>query len=438
MRVVLVLMDGLADRRWPVLGGKTPLEAAHTPNLDKLAASGLTGLMYPVGRGYAPSSEMAHFAIFGYPMELYPGRGVFEARGHGLDANKEDVVIHALFTSVVEENGGVKVVERPTPIDDEKGRRMLEDVGEIEAEGLSVRAVYTGKNQGIIFVKGGGAREITDSDPYYLEKPVSMVRPVNKAADRDAAERTAKALTRFLEHTYRILDTHPINAERRAAGKRPANFLITKWPGRKRDLPTFKERNGYNAASVCSYPLYRGLVKELGMSYFDAPNNPDPKEDLAARLVLAEKALEEGYDFIHVHSKATDDAGHEKDPELKKRVIEGLDEACARLFEPPFSSDDCLVIVTGDHATPSGTDLLHSGDPVPILMVGRNAWADGVKEFGETACLTGGLGQMTGFDFMPTVLNLTDRIRYMGSTLTPDETAYEPRDLPAFKLRGTD
>lgn len=432
----MVLLDGLADRRWPELGGKTPLEAAKTPNLDRLAARGLTGLMHPLGRGLAPSSEIAHFALFGYSMDEYPGRGVFEAVGHGLEVEDEDVLIHALLASVSKNGSRLILSERPVVADDGECREIVESVGEFESDGLGLKTIFTGNSQGILYVKGGGAREITDSDPYYLKRPVSKILPLNKAGDRAAAEKTARAVTRYLEHIHRVMEAHPLNEERRAMGRSPVNFLLTKWSGKRKKIAPFAVKNGFSAASVCSYPVYRGLVSELGMDLYDAPHLDHPGEDLRNRFKIAEKALDRGMEFIHIHSKAPDDAGHEKDPSLKMGVIEKLDEACGYLFESDVLSDETLVAVTGDHATPSGTELLHSGDPVPILTVGKNTWPDSVREFGETACVAGGLGQMTGYDFMPTILNLTDRVRYLGSSLTPDETLYEPREIPPFELQG--
>lgn len=439
-RVVLILMDGLADRRWPALGGKTPLEAAQTPNLDKLASSGLTGLMHPLGRGLAPSSELAHFALFGYPLDAYPGRGVFEALGNDLPVDDGDVVLHGICASVVRDGSRLKLVERIVSAPDDVCRELVGSIGTFVYEGLEIKAVFTRNSQAIIYIQGGAAKEITDSDPYYVGRPVSAVLPVKISGSRmdiddiETARRTARALSGFLIQTYRALDNHPINEQRRAAGVNPINFLLTKWPGMKRSLKTFKEQNGFEAASVCSYPVYRGLVKSLGMRVIDIPYGDEPGDDLLERLRAAERALDEGMDFVHVHTKAPDDAGHEKDPVLKKEVIEKIDKACGYLFDSRLIADDVLLVVTADHATPSGTDLIHSGDPVPLLMVGESAWRDSVGQFGETACVSGGLGQLTGFDFMPTILNYSNRIRYLGSTLTPEPTIYEPQEVEPLEL----
>ncbi|MHB0976978.1 MAG: alkaline phosphatase family protein [Candidatus Aquicultorales bacterium] len=433
-KVVLVLMDGLADRRWPLLGGKTPLEAAETPNLDKLAARGLTGLIHPLGRGRAPSSELAHFALFGYALDEYPGRGVFEAAGHGIELKDSDVALHALFASVEREGDRLIVTERPSKASDEECRALLEACGGYESDGLKARAVITSNRQAMLIVEGGAEPYLTDTDPYYLDRPVSTALPVTTAEDLDAAGKTALLINGYLAHVFRIMDGHPINGVRRRKGLKPANFLLTKWPGRKRELQSFKERNGFNAASICSYPLYRGLAQELGMAAMDVPKSQSVREDMSARLEAAGQALTEGFDFVHLHVKATDDAGHEKDPELKKRVIEEIDEAMGTIESSHLSDLEVLLVVTGDHATPSGTDLLHSGDPVPLVMVGESAWPDGVTSFGETACLAGGFGQITGYDFMPTVLNLSDRVRYLGSSLTPRPTPYEPKSVVPFRL----
>lgn len=432
MRVLLVIFDGLADRRWPVLGGRTPLEAANTPNMDKLAEAGLTGLMHPLGRGLAPSSELAHFALFGYPLDLYPGRGVFEALGHGLELEEGDVAVHLLLSSVERANGLLLVKERPVIAPDETCEELMKAIPELEFEGLKLKSLFTKSSQGMLLIKGGASKDITDSDPYYLERPVSSVQPVQSRGDIQIAEKTARAVSAFLTSAYQAMDGHPINERRRMSGERPINFALTKWAGKFGPIPSFEEIAGFKAVSICSYPLYKGLARFLGMTVIDVCKSADPKEDLLKRLKAAERAFAEGFEFLHVHSKAPDDAGHEKDPMKKKAVLENLDMALGYLFESSLINDDNLIVLTGDHATPSGTRLLHSGDPVPILMVGKNAWGDGVSSFGESACLFGGLGQFSGLDLMPTLLNFTDRIRYLGASLTPKPALYEPKRLPPF------
>ncbi len=434
MRALLIILDGLADRKWPDLGGKTPLEAAKTPNMDRLAAAGATGLMHPLGRGVAPSSELSHFALFGYPLDLYPGRGVFEALGHGLALEEGDVAVHLLLSSVERTGDLLLVKERPSVAPDDVCKELLSAVPEMAIEGLDLKPCFTKSSQGILLIRGGASKNVTDSDPYYLEKPVSAVRPVEALSDLRAAEATARAISAFLISAHAAMDEHPINDLRRSRGDRPVNFALTKWAGKYAPVRSFEENGGFKAASVCSYPLYKGLARFLGMAVIDVAKSTDPGEDLLMRLKAAEKAFDEGYEFVHVHSKAPDDAGHEKKPLLKKSVLERLDAALEYIFDSSLIDDDNLIVLTGDHATPSGTQLLHSGDPVPLLAVGKNAWPDGVSSFGESACASGYLGQFKGSDLLPMILNFTDRIRYMGATLTPKPTLYEPKKLPPLKL----
>ena len=171
------------------------------------------------------------------------------------------------------------------------------------------------------------------------------------------------------------------------------------------------------------------------MNWIGTKYLPDWRDDLVNRLKLAEKALDDGYEFIHVHTKGPDEAAHKKDPALKRDVISSLDEGLGYLFESSLISDDNLIIITGDHGTPSGTRLLHSGEPVPLLMLGRYTYADDVKVFSEKSCVYGSLGRIEGKEMMPMVLNQLDRIKYMSAKLQPFNGIYWPKRLNEFELQ---
>jgi len=437
-RILLVILDGLADRPWPQLDCATPLEAAATPNLDALASAGLTGLMHPLGRGKAPGSELAHWVLFGYPAEDFPGRGLFEARGEGLDVADDDVVFRFLLSAVQPmPDGTMRVVERRPRLPEDGARDLAETVAHFEHSGVSFEAVYTSVGQGILYARpapGELSPEVTDGDPFDDARLVPRVRPLADAREPKRAARLAGAVDAYMRWAHANLRAAPGNIESELGGAPPTNFLLLKWAGKRRAVQPFERLTGLRGATVSWGFLYRGLAAELGLDHLGERYLEDPADDLAKRLRTAAGLLRDGYGFVHVHTKAPDVAGHTKNPAHKRDVIAKLDEALGLLREHDFLPDDTLVCVTGDHGTPSGTALIHSGDPVPLLLFGEGAYADRVSAFGERACVDGGLGQFEGRDLMPMMLDRVGLTRYLGGRLTPEATLAWPREWEPFRL----
>jgi 2,3-bisphosphoglycerate-independent phosphoglycerate mutase len=440
MAVILLILDGIADRPWPVLGGLTPLQAADTPNLDRLAASGQTGLLHSLGRGMAPGSELAHFVLFGYPRELYPGRALFEAAGEGMPVGEDEVVFRGLFSTVDRRDDGSLVARiRRTEIDDASCRELSAAIGPFRHDGIAVEFTYNSDHQGIVTLRSdtSGIRpsaDVTDSDPYVPGRHVIRPEPLEDATDPHGARHTASALVAWLGHVYRTLDAHPVNVARRERGEAPANFLLVKWSACPVDLKPFTETCGMRGASVSSGVTYKGISKVLGIDWYGCDYLPDWTEDLRARIALARRAVDEGHEFVHIHTKAPDVAGHTKDPARKRDVIAALDAALPALWDEGLLTDDNLVIVTGDHGTPSGTELVHSGDAVPIAMVGAGTLVDDVSAFDELACASGSLGHLEGRDLMPEILNRIARIKYMSAKLTPGGGIFWPEQTEPLRV----
>ena len=440
MAVILLILDGIADRPWPALGGLTPLQAAHTPNLDRFAAAGQTGLLHSLGRGMAPGSELAHFVLFGYPRELYPGRAVFEAAGEGLHVAADEVVFRGLFATVERmDDGSLRAITRRTEIDDDACRELTAAITPFTWDGITIEFVYNSMHQGIVYVRGSAgvepSEDVTDSDPYVPGDHVIRPQPLDGALDPFGAVHTAAALEAWLAHVYATLDAHPVNAARRARGEEPANFLLVKWSARFRPMRRFEDQNGLVGASVSSGVTYKGIAEVLGMRWYGCEYLPDTTEDLRARIALAAQSVSDGCEFVHVHTKAPDVAGHTKDPMIKRDVIEALDAAVPALWDEGLVTPENLVIVTGDHGTPSGTVLVHSGDAVPLAMVGAATFADDVTAFDERSCAAGSLGHLEGRDVMPEALNRIARIKYMSAKLTPGGGIYWPVHTEPFRVR---
>ncbi len=415
MRSLLVLLlDGLGDRAHRAHGGRTANEAAHTPHLDALAARGSTGLLFPLGPGRAPSSEVAHWAILGYPPSEFPGRAVFEARGHGHAPGVDEVLAHAALRTTEVRDGALWATGRARPGDAGDARTLWQSIPRRTIDGLELelRPLAPEVGEGVLVVTGGAHDAVTDSDPFFRDRhPILRPRPLVPEAGA-----TARAAELWSRATLRALARHPANAARRRRERPPLSAVTLKWWGRPRETPTFRARHGLDGVLIAGSPFLAGLAATIGLRFVRCSEGDDPAAALRDRLELAGKALDEGATFAFCHLKATDEAGHGKDPAVKRSTIEALDGVLEHLGDR-FA--DAVVCVTGDHATPTSPEVIHSGDPVPFLLAGPGVRADRVERFGELHCADGLLGRLRGADVMPVLLNAADRPLFLGSRPTP-------------------
>lgn len=397
--IVVVLLDGLGDRAHASLGGRTANEAAATPNLDVLAARGSTGVLYAIGPGRAPSSEVAHWSMFGYRPEEFPGRAVLEALGAGEEVDPADVLAFAALRPAEERDGALWLTGRPRRgDDDEEAGALLERCAGIEVDGLRFTLSHLGRGEAVLRISGGADERVTDTDAFFRDR-YPVLRPQAAAPE---AERTARAVDGW---TREVLS--------RLEGER-FNVVTLKWWGRARGAPTFEQRHGVSGSFVAASRFMHGLARAVGLDPLEAKETDDPTADLERRLALIRERLDAGETFVFSHLKATDEAGHTKDPAIKQRTIEALDAALGDL-----PTDSAIVCVTGDHATPAYPEVIHSGDPVPLVVAGPGVRADAVTEFGELPCAGGILGHLRGPDLMPVLLNAADRPLFLGSRPTP-------------------
>jgi 2,3-bisphosphoglycerate-independent phosphoglycerate mutase len=387
--IVLVLIDGLGDRAHEALGGRTASEAAATPNLDALAAGGSCGVLYGVGPGRAPSSEVAHWAMLGYRPDEFPGRAVFEALGRGQEVRAEHVFAYAALRPAERRADGWWLTGRPDPERDaELAAELVGRCDGIEIDGLSFSLEHVWRGESVLRIAGDADERVTDSDAFFRDRH-PMLRPRALVPD---AERTARACEEWSREVIRRLD-----------GER-FNVITLKWFGRPRELPSFRERHGIDGAFVAESAFLRGLGRCVGL------------EPVAAELdvSLVAERLDAGATFVYVHDKRVDEAGHTKDPRRKQSAVEEIDGLLAEL-----PTDRAIICVTGDHATPASPEVIHSGDPVPLVISGPGVRADPVTSFGELDCAAGMLGQLRGPDLMPVLLNAADRPLFLGSRPTP-------------------
>lgn len=433
-RCILILLDGLGDRSYPVLGDQTPLQAARTPNLDALAARGMNGLYHGDHWGIAFPSEQAHFALFGYTQSEFPGRGVLEAIGAGIEVPPEDVALLAHLISVSERDGTLVLEKDRPPAGPEEIAELARAVEKFEESGVRIRYLPTRHLDGILLLSGPVSTSITDSDPIREGKPLIEVSPLHSAATDPAAVTTARVLKNYLLWCFRTLASHPLNQERIENNRFPINAVATQRPGRYRTVDSFPARWGLKALSITSSLVYWGLGAFLGIDVHKVPDNPDGERDLEDRLRVA-MDFRDRYDFIHVHTKSPATAAHTKDPLKKVKAIEEIDRSLGGIMNILLQDPELLIVITSDHSTPCHGPLIHSGETVPIMMIGPGVRRDPVQRFDEINCAGGALGTIRGVEFMYLVLNFLDRAKLVGLMDTPYDQPYWPGPYLPFRTR---
>jgi 2,3-bisphosphoglycerate-independent phosphoglycerate mutase len=387
-KIVLVVMDGLGGLPMAP-GGPTELEAARTPNLDRLAAQGTVGLSIPVAPGITPGSGVGHLALFGYDPVAHPvGRGILEALGIGMEIGPGDVAVRGNFCTLA--GDGTVADRRAGRISTDECRRLVEKLRErVSVPGVELTLEPVRDYRMAVRFRGAGLGDrVNDTDP--LE---TGLRPVDPQGDDPASQRTARAAAELLRQVHGALrDEHP------------ANYLLLRGFSALPHFPSFADAYGLNAAALALYPTYRGLARLVGMTVLEAGTTID--EQMAAL-----KRHWGEHDFFFVHHKPTDSSGEDGDFSRKCAAIEALDAALPSILE--LAPD--VVCVTGDHSTPARMRA-HSFHPVPLLL-----WApasmrpDEVATFGERPCMRGGLGHLLAKDLMPVLLAHAHRLKKYGA-----------------------
>ncbi len=426
--IVLLVLDGLGDRGIPELGNLTPSESAATPNLDRVASTGMNGWHLPFGWGKAPTSELAHWAMFGFEEVRFPGRAVLEAHGAGIRLRQTDATLFAALRTSREDRGRLLITGRAERgSDDADAERLFHELDPV-LRGHGMRLVSLGgRGEALLSVDGAEFAHVTDSDPFF-ESFHPWLRPLPTTPD---ALPVAEQVTMALLHARQTLLASTVNARRIETGRPALDVLTTKWAGGPGRTPTFTEWHGIAGAAVTSSRLYRGIAVTLGMATADLPPIADLTVDMKRRLDSARDLIARGARFVHVHTKATDEAGHTKDPFAKRLVLEALDAGLAGLAD---LARDAVVAVTGDHATPSVNGVMHTGEPTPFVVTGPTVRPDPVDRFGEEHAAAGWLGQLAARDLMPLLASLANRPNLMGHRLTPHHSIVLPDEPQAMPL----
>ncbi len=416
-RLLYVCLDGLGDDPVPELDGRTPLEAAATPVLDRMAADGALGLVHTVGEDVAPESDIAVFAILGYdPRHEHPGRGVLEALGSGMEFRDGDLALRVNFAT----QGGGEILDRRVGRDlgSDEARALAAEVNErVRLPGATFELLATVEHRGALVIRseeGSLSANVANTDPAYrkegalgvaletFEPRVASAEPLD---DAEATRRASELVDRFTEDSARVLDVSEVNARRRAAGRLPANLILSRDAGdHVPRLVPIKERFGPAWGCFVEMPVERGIALVLGMDPVDAPTGGDRRARYAAWASLAAEALE-GYDALYVHIKGPDVPAHDGRALDKRAVIEDIDVAFFAEVVPRIDLRGTVVVVTADHST-SCVRKAHTADPVPLLVTGGGVPSDGARSFGEREARDGRLGTLRGVDILPSVVPL--------------------------------
>ena len=396
MKYIIILGDGMADEPLEKLGGKTPLQAANTPHIDKLARMGKTGMLDTIPPGMHPGSEIANLAVMGYNVpEVFEGRGVLEAASMGVELNEGDLALRCNLICV--ENNTIK--------NHSAGHISSEEAAELmtflnKKLGNEMIRFYPGVSYRNLLVIKGGNKEINCTPPHdVMGTPYKevMVKPETIEADK-----TARLINYLVMRSFFLLMDHPVNIKRIAEGKDPATCIWPWSPGNKPKMPTFMEMWGIERSAVISaVDLIQGIGVLAGMDVIlveGATGLYDTNYEGKARAAI--DALHD-HDLVYLHIEASDEAGHEGDAELKVKTIEYLDKRVVKTImeETSVMDEPVALAVLPDHPTPCAIRT-HTNDPIPFIIYKPGMAPDQVDVYDEFAPRAGGYGMLRGPQFM--------------------------------------
>jgi 2,3-bisphosphoglycerate-independent phosphoglycerate mutase len=412
MKGIILVMDGMGDRPLKELDYQTPLQAANTPNMDKMAERGITGIMDSIKPGIIPGSDTAHLSILGYdPYEVYTGRGPFEASGVGLDVIPGDIAFRCNF-STADENGIVtdrragRIREGTKDIVNVLNTMVIEDYEDIQIifkESTGHRAVLVLRGEGL-------SDKVSDADPKVEGKKPKMVEALD---DTKEAKKTADLLNKIVSKSYEMIKDHPVNLERIERNEPPANIIIPRGAGAVPKVESINDKYEVNSACIAETGLIMGIGKFAGMDIIemeDVTGGVDTNLDNIINTITDQVNNSE-HNFFLINIDGADEAGHDGNAIQKKEFIEKVDKVVmSKLLE----LKDVIIFLTADHSTPVSV-MNHSGDPVPVIINGPEIRVDDVKEYNELTVAKGGLCRIRGSDVMNIVMDLMNNSHKFGA-----------------------
>ena len=418
VHMIYILLDGVGDLPHPDLDGKTPLEAANTPTLDKIASNGSIGEVISVGKGIAPESDIAVFNMLGYKFNYtdYVGRGVIEGIGIGIDFKDGDLALRGNY-STLDEEGVI--------IDRRAGRQIEKEDADGVAKEIEEKIKFSHPNTSVVVSPTIGHRvtvrirvdsrklssKITNTDPAYsniggmgVAKAVGDFLKIEKCLPLEETEDskfTANLVNEFSEQSINILKESKINKRRQEQNKKQLSCILLRDAGNKLpDVIPINEKYAMKFSCIVDMPVELGISQVLKMKTFEAGGLTDYEE----KARVAAKAMET-QNAIYVHLKGPDEFGHDGDAVGKMKNIEEIDQRFFKTLVENIDSSKVAIIISADHSTPC-IYKGHSDDPVPILVSGDFIKNDGTTRLTEEQAKKGSIGLLQGAEVVSKSLEL--------------------------------
>ncbi len=401
MKYIVFLGDGMADYPVPELGNRTPLQVANKPTIDRIARLGRCGQLITVTEDMPPGSEVANLAILGYdPRRYYQGRAVIEAASLGVNLEPDEVALRCNLICI--KDGKIKN-HSAGHITTEEAAILIEEINRQLAS--SMVRFYPGFTYRHLCVLKQGSPELDCFPPHdYVGEEARKILP---RAKTPAAEETAALLGQLILASWEFLPGHAVNLNRTLRGKDPANSIWFWSPGKKPQMPAFRQLYGLTGAVIAEVDLVKGLGVYAGFDVIEFPGATgliDTNYEGAADACLQALA---GHDFIYLHIEAPDEAGHSRNVSEKIKAIELFDSRLVRRVMAGLEEKDitATVAVLPDHLTPVAKGN-HTHGPVPVAIYNPQLAPDRVDRFDEEAVKTGALGTLQGEEFIRTFLKI--------------------------------
>ena len=416
--MIYVLLDGVGDLPHPDLDGKTPLEAANTPILDKIASNGVIGEVISVGKGIAPESDIAVFNMLGYKFKHadYVGRGVIEAIGIGIDFKEGDLALRGNYSTL---NDDEVIIDRRAGRHIEKKdadgvAKEIEEKLQLSSPDLSVIISPTIGHRVTVRIRKNSQKlssRITNTDPAYnniggmgVAKAVGDFLKIEKCLpleDTDDSKFTANLVNEFSEKSINIMKESQINKKRQSENKKALSCILLRDAGNKYpDVIPINEKYGMNFSCIVDMPVELGISEVLKMKAFEAGGLTDYEE----KARVAAKAMET-QNSIYVHLKGPDEFGHDGDAIGKTKNIEEIDQKFFKTLVENIDSNKVIIIISADHSTPC-INKRHSDDPVPVIVSGDFIKNDGTTRMTEEQAKKGSIGLLQGAEVVSKSLEL--------------------------------
>jgi 2,3-bisphosphoglycerate-independent phosphoglycerate mutase len=406
--MIYVLLDGVGDLPHPDLDGKTPLQAANTPTLDKIASNGTIGEVISVGKGIAPESDIAVFNMLGYKFKHadYAGRGVIEAIGIGIDFKDGDLALRGNYSTLNDEEAIIdRRAGRHIEKEDADGvAKEIEEKIKLSSPDISVVVAPTIGHRVTVRIRKESQKlssRITNTDPAYsniggmgVAKAVGDFMKIEKCLpleDSEDSKFTANLVNEFSEKSIEIMKNSQINKKRQDGDKKQLSCILLRDAGNKYpDVIPINEKYGMNFSCIVDMPVELGISEVLKMKAFEAGGLTDYEE----KARVAAKAMET-QNSIYVHLKGPDEFGHDGDAIGKMKNIEEIDQRFFKTLIENIDSNKVAIVISADHSTPC-INKGHSDDPVPVVVSGNFIKNDGTTRMTEEQAKKGSIGLLQG------------------------------------------